>query len=430
MGSSLQSLTDLTPDPQNANKGTPRGAQMVEDSLRQYGAGRSILVDKHGTVIAGNKTLEAAVSIGLEDAIVVQTDGRRLVVVQRTDLDLATDAAAMELGIVDNRAAELGLSWDAPVLQSLAASGADLSRLFTTDELAALLAQQMPPVNGLTDADAVPEARATSIKPGDLFELGGHRLLCGDSTNGDDVSRLMASQRAGLCFTSPPYADAREYQGGDMDPLHLSGFLGHYPADIYVVNLGLIRKDGALVTYWDEYITAAHAAGLKLLSWNVWDRGIAKSVAQKTAMFPIEHEWILVFGMDRQRLRPTVPNPGAGGIRKPTNRQKDGTITKASAKVVRDHREIGTVYRGGVVHRSDDHPAMFPVEFAETYIAACTDVGGVVSEPFSGSGTTMIACEQLGRCCRAMELAPQYVQVAIDRWEAFTGKKAVKADGR
>lgn len=141
MGTRTHSLADLTPDPQNANKGTPRGAQMVEDSLRQYGAGRSILVDKHGVVIAGNKTLEAAASIGLDDVLVVQTDGRRLVVVQRTDLDLATDAAAKELGIVDNRASETGLAWDAPVLQSLADAGADLSKFFTADELAAVLAR-------------------------------------------------------------------------------------------------------------------------------------------------------------------------------------------------------------------------------------------------------------------------------------------------
>lgn len=90
-------LADLTPDAKNANRGTERGGQMVEDSLRTYGAGRSILIDKHGVIIAGNKTAEHAGSIGFEDVIIVPTDGTKLVAVQRTDLDLATDQAAKEL---------------------------------------------------------------------------------------------------------------------------------------------------------------------------------------------------------------------------------------------------------------------------------------------------------------------------------------------
>jgi hypothetical protein len=131
-------LKALTPDDQNANKGTPRGTGMLEESLRKFGAGRSILADKHLRIIAGNKTLEGAAAIGLEGALVVQSDGTRLVVVQRTDLDL-DDPVARELALADNRVGEVNLEWDAEALQALHASGQDLSAYFREEELAAIL---------------------------------------------------------------------------------------------------------------------------------------------------------------------------------------------------------------------------------------------------------------------------------------------------
>ena len=137
----IETVRDLTPDPRNANRGTERGAGMLESSLRAYGAGRSILVDKHGVVVAGNKTLEAAASIGLEDIVVVPTDGKTLVVVQRTDLDLETDPRAKALAVADNRVAEVSLDWDASVLSELAASDVDLSHLFSSDELAKIVGE-------------------------------------------------------------------------------------------------------------------------------------------------------------------------------------------------------------------------------------------------------------------------------------------------
>jgi len=113
---------------------------MIEDSLRKYGAGRSILVDKHGNVIAGNKTLENAGAIGLDDVIVVQTDGTKLVAVQRTDLDIA-EPRAKELAIADNRAGQVSLDWDVDVLKELATE-IDLAQFWTSDELEAMWPQE------------------------------------------------------------------------------------------------------------------------------------------------------------------------------------------------------------------------------------------------------------------------------------------------
>lgn len=137
-------LTDVRPDDRNANAGTERGRAMVEASLRRFGAGRSILVDRHGRIIAGNTTHEAAIDIGLTDAVIVKTDGTKLVVVQRTDLDIDSPAGRA-LAVADNRTSEVGLNWDTGVLAELAADEAvDLSLLFSPVELADLLAANAP----------------------------------------------------------------------------------------------------------------------------------------------------------------------------------------------------------------------------------------------------------------------------------------------
>jgi hypothetical protein len=133
-------IKDLIPDEKNANKGTERGQQLVENSLRKYGAGRSILIDKNGRIIAGNKTAENAGSIGLDDVIVVQSDGTKLVAVQRTDLDLQKDEAAKALAIADNRSQAVSLSWDVDVLKELDQE-IDLDQFWTKDELDLLLNQ-------------------------------------------------------------------------------------------------------------------------------------------------------------------------------------------------------------------------------------------------------------------------------------------------
>ena len=135
-------LNELTPDAHNANKGTERGRYMLDHSLRQYGAGRSILVDKHGKVIAGNKTLEAAADIGLEDMVIVRTVGDKLVVVQRDDLDLDDgDDKARLMAYADNRAGQIGLEWDAEALRVDIDAGLDLGDLFTDFEFEVIQAQ-------------------------------------------------------------------------------------------------------------------------------------------------------------------------------------------------------------------------------------------------------------------------------------------------
>ena len=160
-------LEDFQPDGKNANAGTERGRGMLEDSMRRHGAGRSILVDKSGRIIAGNHVAEVAADLGLNDCIIVPTDGRKLVVVQRTDLDLDSPAARA-LAIADNRTSEVGLRWDTDVLAELAADECvDLSALFSSAELADLL------------HDAAPVPKFEPVEPNHrLDELKPHCATC------------------------------------------------------------------------------------------------------------------------------------------------------------------------------------------------------------------------------------------------------------
>ena len=140
-------LHELTPDHANANKGTERGRYALETSLRQYGAGRSILLDKNGRIIAGNKTAEVAADVGMEDVIVVQTDGKQIVAVQRTDLDIDS-AEGRGLAYADNRVGELSLEWDAEQVLADLDAGMDLSAFWRQDKLDEMLAD-LPNLGGM-----------------------------------------------------------------------------------------------------------------------------------------------------------------------------------------------------------------------------------------------------------------------------------------
>ncbi len=195
----------ITPDPDNLRLHTPRNLGVIEDSMHTDGAGRSILVDQEGVTIAGAGAWEAATQAGIARAAIIETDGDTLVVVKRT----VTPAQRQRLALADNRATELS-TWDAARLQQLHAQAPELLQsLWTDQELVQCFARiRDEPQDGLTDAEAVPEARPTSIQTGDLFALGSHRLLCGDSTNSVDVARLLEGAQPRLMVTDPPYGVA------------------------------------------------------------------------------------------------------------------------------------------------------------------------------------------------------------------------------
>ena len=397
-------LVDLTPDSRNANKGSPRGNQMIEDSLRQYGAGRSILLDKHGRIIAGNKTAENAGAIGMEDVLVVQSDGTRLVAVQRTDLDL-DDLHTRQLAIADNRSGQVSLDWDSDVLKGLVDDGVDLAPFWTADELAELWPVT---VDLQTDEDAVPPVPEEPIsKQGDLYILGDHRLLCGDSTCITDVERLMGGTKAVCMWTDPPYGV--DYTGKTKKALKIEndGAAGlpemlheafacatvalEGGAAIYVAH-----PPGALSVAFGE---AFLAAGWRLHQTLVWDKG---TLVMGHSDYHYSHEPIF-YGYTQGSGR-----YGRGG---------KGWYGDNSQKSVLSFPKPS---------RNEEHPTMKPVALIEYCLGNSTQTGTAVLDLFGGSGSTLIACEKTRRRCFMMELSPAYCDVIVTRWEQATGKKAVR----
>ena len=400
----VRTVADLVPDDRNANRGTPRGRRALEQSLAAYGPGRSILVDRLGRLIAGNKVAEQAKALGLP-VTVVPTDGNTLVVVQRTDLDLKTDPRAQGLAIADNRVGELDLDWDVEVLKRFQAEGLELSAFWTAEEFATLFAES---TTGLTDENSVVEPTATDIVRGDLFALGPHRLLCGDATSAEDVARLLDGATPNLMATDPPY-------GVGYDPAWR-----HRANPSQRTTVGRVMNDdsatwlaawrlflGAIVYVWCAALKATtvaadlEAAGFKIRSQIIW---VKQHFALSRGDYHWGHEpaWYAVRGKGRwlgDRRQTTVwevPNLNAMG----GTRTADNAVT--------------------------GHSTQKPVRLFEIPLINHTLPGEAVYDPFVGSGTLVIAAQKTGRVAYAMDLDPRYVQATITRWEQFTGQRATR----
>ena len=391
-------LSDLTPDARNANRGTERGAKAIQRSLKDYGAGRSILLDKHGAIIAGNKTAENAGAAGLgDDVLVVQTDGTKIIAVQRMDLDLSKDARAKGLAIADNRAGQLSLDWDPAVLASFT-SEIELSAYWTKAELGALL-----PAGGLQgdldEAPSRPDEPTTRL--GDLYVLGNHRLLCGDSTSAADVNKLMLSHRADLVFTDPPYGV--DYDGGTLKREKLAGDAS---TELYGPCCAMAR----------EFSTSKAA----LYLWHAGVKGIAAAAAAAAAAAGWEIRCELIWNKNLAQF----------GSLSSQYKQKHEPCYYCFKKGNAPHwfgpTNETTVWDVDRSQKNEFHPTQKPIALAERAIANSCPAEGNVLDLFGGSGTTLIAAEKTGRKCFMMELSPAYCDVIVTRWENATGKKAVK----
>ena len=319
-----------------------------------------------------------------------------------------------------------------------------LRQVQTSSEALASMMTDMAKAAGCLDSgqanlveDEVPEPPADPItKPGDLWLLGEHRLLCGDSTKAEDVARLMDGAKADLCFTSPPYGQQRDYtkegkeKCQDWDGL-MRGVFGNLPmsdAGQVLVNLGMIHRDGEWIPYWDGWIEWMRQQGWRRFGWYVWDQGFGLP-GDWNGRFAPSHEFVWHF--NKQSVEPSkfldkkpenIKARAKGGS---TMRNKEGkTISFTNPEASAQPNKIpDSVLRINRMHGGHgiDHPAIFPVELPAF---AMRSWPGAAYEPFCGSGTTLIAAEQLGRRCYGMEISPQYCDVIVKRWETLTGRKA------
>ena len=377
---------------------------------------RPIVVDENNIILGGNMRHKACIEAGLKEVYIVQAKD---LTEQQKDEFIVKDNVGFGEWDWDILANE----WDTDKLQDW---GLDLPLDVSVQELEAE-----------EDDYEIPNKIETDIVLGDLFEIGEHRLLCGDSTDSDSVAKLMNGEKAELLFTSPPYSDMREYNGNkDLSIENIIEFITSFYqyCEYQVINLGIQRKEGEIIEYWNNYIEKAKYNGYLFLSWNIWNRENAGfSIANITSMFATQHEWIFVFGKKVKKLNLTVENKEAGNTRNEVaNRQKDGSIKSKKAPIIRDKRQLGTINTINPQLSRDEnvkHPAMFPIELPSEYIKAITNEKDIVSEPFLGSGTTMIASHQLKRKCYGMELDPKYCQVIIDRMKKLDPSLEIKRNG-
>ena len=434
MGNELQlqkvRVEDIRPYKNNPRI-NDRAVNDVMESIVQCGYCAPIICDENLLVIAGHTRLKAVKKLKWEYVDVVIRSG-------------LTEEQKKKYRLLDNKTNELA-EWDLEKLeielQGIDFGSYDFGFIINNED-------ELPTVGNDNYDLSKEEEIEKRAKRGDVWQLGQHRVCCGDSTNADDIKKLMNGDTSKLLFTSPPYSDMREYRGGkNLDVVFLSNFIPAYSeyVNIQAVNLGIQRSDSEVVEYWNAYIEKARESGLKLLAWNVWDKMTAGSIGNQKAMIPIRHEWIFVFGKEAVNinltwLKKTESVKKSGEVESHV-RDKSGEIKKTTSGVTnkmykkmesvveipdQENIESVTKQRPEQGSATRKHPAAFPVFLPAEYIVAFTDKNDIVVEPFGGSGTTVIACEQLGRKCYAMELDEHYVDVILDRWEEFTGEKAVK----
>jgi len=285
---------------------------------------------------------------------------------------------------------------------------------FSADDLDAMFDAEAGGNDGLTDPDEVPEPPSAPVsKLGDVWLLGKHRLMCGDSTNIDMVERLMIGSRSSFCFTSPPYNlgknvalrnGARKGSNSAYNELKddgqwydlMHGFLNIslMKSDVSCVNVQMLSGNKFdLLKLFGEY-------ALNTIDIAIWTKTNPQpAMAVKVMNSAFEFIWFL------------------SSEDKPNRTIKTSCFDRGTFSNVFSHSTASG-------HDAIVHGAVFPIEIAKHYIQNCCQKNNIVMEPFSGSGTTIIAAEQTGRRCYAMELSPQYVDVAINRWQNFTGQTA------
>ena len=409
-------LAQLVPDTKSARRHPERNLQMIAESLRAFGPARSIVVDETDRILAGRAIVQAARTEGLSRVRVVDADRKTVIAVRVSGL---SQAEKVHLGVLDNRTSELA-EWDPAVLEQLRADGLALEGLWDADELEQLFAQPQPPVDGRTNPDAVPAPRRTSIRPGDLFELGRHRLICGDATDAHVVARVLGTLTPSLMVTDPPY-------GVSYDPT----WRATAGVNRNTKKLGAVASDDR-ADWSDAWQLFPGAVAY------VWHAGLKSSIVQASlerASFTLRAQ--IIWAKDRLVLsrgdyhwqhEPCWYGVREGQKGRRTDDRSQPTLWRIATPAAMGEPpppETTTVWE--IPSRDDDghgHGTQKPVECMARPMR--NHVAAAVYDPFCGSGSSLIAAEQLGRRCIAVELSPVYCQIEIDRWETFTGKKAKK----
>lgn len=429
----IERLIDYARNPRKNDHAVDRMAAAIVE----FGFRIPVVARSTGEVVDGHLRLKAARKLGLKTVPVVLADE-------------LSDVQIKAFRLIANRSVSWA-EWDEELLSlelaELSEAGYDLALTgFDDAEIERLLAdieeepvaEDEAAVSGESsdaDEDDVTPPTVAVTRPGDLWLLGEHRLLCADSSDAAAVARLLEGERAHLLFTSPPYANQRDYTTGGITDWNalMQGVFGaarsalHEDAQI-LVNLGLVHRDGEWQPYWDGWIEWMRTQGWRRFGWYVWDQSVTVPGDWAGRLAP-RHEFVFHFNRRSRKPNKIVPCKWAGHE---THLRADGSSTAMRGKdgkvgawnhagqptqefripdsVVEVTRQRGRIGEG------IDHPAVFPLGLPKFFIEAYTDAGEIVFEPFAGSGTTLLAGQLTGRPVRAIELAPEYVDVALRRW--------------
>jgi DNA modification methylase len=382
----------LIKDAVNARSHDLKNIEAIKGSLKRFGQQKPIVVTPENIVIAGNGTLEAARQLGWKEIWAHVTD---LKGVDRTAFALA-----------DNRSAELA-TWDDEILgktlQALREENFDLDSIgFDTSDLDKFLDDKSK--DGLTDDDEIPEVEQNihGVKSGDVWILGAHRLMCGDSTNVQHIEKLMNGEKAEMVFTDPPYGINLDTDFGKnrTDATIPDGRKVERRSYKKVQNDDQIFDPNFILAFFKEvkeiFLWGAnyYIQGSPEHSYVCWDKKLSES-GDKNVIGDFELCW--------------------------SKHKHKNTMIRAVW-----HGPFGHNKKTDGAHRV--HPTQKPVKICEEFLIRWSIESQLIVDLFLGSGSTLIACEKTNRKCYGMEIDPHYCSVIIERWQKFTGKKAVKED--
>jgi DNA modification methylase len=384
-------ISELAFDPLNARRHTERNLATIEHSIEEVGLWRSIAIDENNKIVAGNATVETAGQLGITKVRVVEASGDEIIAVRRRGL---SDAQKTRYGLFDNRAAEHA-EWNEVVIKQMQDLGTDFNHIFSGAEVAHIISQIPLPMEELERANAAPPLPADPItKPGDMWLIGRHILVCGDATDPEVIDALFSDEvgSVAMTFTDPPYNV--DYTGKTKDALKIKGDKND-PAAFDRLLKGLwtqvVRVSRAGAPYYvchpggpiaEAFYRTLRECGMPLRQQLVW--------AKNT----------MVLGHSDYHY---MHEPIAYGWTEGSHYWNGG-------------RDQVTLWEVDRPTASKEHPTMKPVELVNRALRNSTEPNDLVYDPCGGSGTTMIACEHADRVCRMAELDPAYCDVIVARW--------------
>lgn len=413
-----RNISELKPYPRNARTHSRKQIKQIAASIREFGFTNPALIDDHDQIIAGHGRVQAAQLLGINEVPTIQ---------------IAHLSSAQKRGYIlaDNRLAEKA-GWDKQILalelEGLQADGFEVVLTgFEVSEIDVILDGEAATKSDRHEDDNIPEPRAAVTRTGDLWQLGWHRLICGDAVDGAPYGPLLDGVRANLVFTDPPYnvpIDGNVANiGGKSKVQHRSFAMGcgeMSPTDFTAFLTGTLRQlalhsvDGSIHficmdwRHMGEILAAGRQVYSELKNVCVWN----KSNGGMGSFYRSKHELVFVWKL---------------GTAAHANNFELGQYGRYRTNVW-DYAGVNTFGS----RRMDDlqmHPTVKPVALVADAIKDCSKQGDIVLDPFCGSGTTIIAAERTGRKARALEIDPVYVDVAVRRWERLTGKSATLASG-